>query len=255
MPCYQVLRCFDAQCGTFQSHQAKKAKRWNCTVCNQRQSLRRVYFESENPAECRKVVQTLNLRRGEQQDHSTAQRPQDRHGFSPTHCHTNDTAVAPQATGTLVGPPAPSGAGADKDISASRWSRFVDESDGEPPAPIPTPVVPQSNATQSTSLATSATSSKTAAPTRSQCPPNSSPSSSRPTIASTLPATSQASLISSLKSLNKFRASPPTSASAGTSTQALPAIGASPLAQGQASSKWGQYHGDSQSSDSDSSEG
>ncbi|KAJ1983563.1 hypothetical protein H4R33_004701 [Dimargaris cristalligena] len=69
MPLYRVLRCFDAPCGAFQVHQAKKANRWQCKICNQRQSLKRVYAESEDSAECRRVVQTLNMRRG---DHPTS---------------------------------------------------------------------------------------------------------------------------------------------------------------------------------------
>ncbi|KAJ1976575.1 hypothetical protein H4R34_003927 [Dimargaris verticillata] len=346
MPCYQVLRCFDAQCGTFQNHQAKKAKRWNCTVCNQRQSLRRVYFESENPAECRKVVQTLNLRRGEKQNQSTDQWPLDLHSASLAHDPTNGTATIPQATGTVTpDPPASSQAVTDQETSASRWSRFVDESDGEtettgdelakfttvmptdgprsrstrkrsaqpadapsnakprrqasakpsaapqkspkhashsrlkpprpgardhltqttmaafltkpepkPSAPMAVLVVPQTPSTPPISSTPNAPNHKATASTRPPCPPKPLPGSLGPTTPSVLPKNSRASLISSLKGLNKFRAPSASPASAISSKPTLPVQGATPSAQGPASSKWGQYHGDSTSSGSDSGE-
>ncbi|KAJ1920520.1 hypothetical protein IWQ60_006978 [Tieghemiomyces parasiticus] len=63
MPSFRVLKCYDDPCGTYQIHQAKKAKGWQCKVCNAKQSLKRIYYESEDAADCRQVVQALNLRR------------------------------------------------------------------------------------------------------------------------------------------------------------------------------------------------
>ncbi|XP_064181963.1 MRN complex-interacting protein [Anguilla rostrata] len=59
---FHVLRCFS--CQTFQVHQVKKSKKWNCKMCGEKQSLVKVYGRGSG-ADCRRHVQKLNSLRGE----------------------------------------------------------------------------------------------------------------------------------------------------------------------------------------------
>ncbi|XP_063301481.1 MRN complex-interacting protein [Pelobates fuscus] len=59
---FQVLRCFS--CQTFQVHQVKKSKKWNCKMCGEKQSLLKIYGQGSG-ADCRHHVQKLNLFHGE----------------------------------------------------------------------------------------------------------------------------------------------------------------------------------------------
>uniref|UniRef100_A0A3B3T2R6 MRN complex-interacting protein N-terminal domain-containing protein n=1 Tax=Paramormyrops kingsleyae TaxID=1676925 RepID=A0A3B3T2R6_9TELE len=59
---FNVLRCFS--CQTFQVHQVKKSKKWNCKMCGEKQSLLKVYGQGSG-ADCRRHVQKLNALRGE----------------------------------------------------------------------------------------------------------------------------------------------------------------------------------------------
>eukprot|EP00092_Neocalanus_flemingeri_P015187 GFUD01016404.1.p1 GENE.GFUD01016404.1~~GFUD01016404.1.p1 ORF type:complete len:218 (+),score=72.85 GFUD01016404.1:50-703(+) len=59
---FQVLRCF--KCETFQVSQVKKATKWVCKICQEKQSTKQVYSRGSG-AECRKVVQELNWKRME----------------------------------------------------------------------------------------------------------------------------------------------------------------------------------------------
>ncbi|KAM4748759.1 MRN complex-interacting protein [Rhinophrynus dorsalis] len=61
---FYVLRCFS--CQTFQVHQVKKSKKWNCKLCGEKQSLLKVYGQGSG-ADCRHHVQKLNLLQGEVQ--------------------------------------------------------------------------------------------------------------------------------------------------------------------------------------------
>ncbi|KAJ2441777.1 hypothetical protein GGF42_007180 [Coemansia sp. RSA 2424] len=65
MPNYQVVRCASDDCAKFQSQQEKKTNKWACVVCGLKQSVRRVYFQSTAPKECRPVVMELNMNRGQ----------------------------------------------------------------------------------------------------------------------------------------------------------------------------------------------
>ncbi|KAJ3215807.1 hypothetical protein HDU67_010300 [Dinochytrium kinnereticum] len=53
----QLLKPFD---------QVKKVSKWICKLCGQKQSVLRIHMEGTAP-ECRKVVQELNMRRGEKE--------------------------------------------------------------------------------------------------------------------------------------------------------------------------------------------
>ncbi|XP_066267191.1 MRN complex-interacting protein-like isoform X2 [Branchiostoma lanceolatum] len=58
---FHVIRCFS--CETFQVHQVKKSKKWNCKLCGAKQSVRKEYGRGTG-ADCRRHVQKLNMMRG-----------------------------------------------------------------------------------------------------------------------------------------------------------------------------------------------
>ncbi|KAI9138545.1 hypothetical protein BKA69DRAFT_767784 [Paraphysoderma sedebokerense] len=63
---YHVIKCFSGDCGVFQVQQVKTTtNKWTCKICQQKQSLQNVFYESSSAAECRKVCQDLNMKRGE----------------------------------------------------------------------------------------------------------------------------------------------------------------------------------------------
>ncbi|KAG5263927.1 hypothetical protein AALO_G00270190 [Alosa alosa] len=59
---FHVLRCF--ACETFQVQQVKKAKKWNCKMCGEKQSVIKEYGRGTG-VDCRQHVQKLNSLRGE----------------------------------------------------------------------------------------------------------------------------------------------------------------------------------------------
>ncbi|KAL2077652.1 hypothetical protein ACEWY4_027156 [Coilia grayii] len=59
---FHVLRCF--ACETFQVQQVKKAKKWNCKMCGEKQSVIKEYGRGTG-ADCRRHVQKLNGLRGQ----------------------------------------------------------------------------------------------------------------------------------------------------------------------------------------------
>ena len=63
MPEYIVVRCFS--CGLFGVIQKPKSSKWNCRVCNAKQSVQKEYAISFKASDLRPVVQTLNLDQGE----------------------------------------------------------------------------------------------------------------------------------------------------------------------------------------------
>ncbi|XP_034258644.1 MRN complex-interacting protein isoform X2 [Pantherophis guttatus] len=63
---FQVLRC--CSCNIFQVQQVKKSKKWNCKICDEKQSILRVFGQGSG-VDCRRHVQKLNLLQGEQ-DHT-----------------------------------------------------------------------------------------------------------------------------------------------------------------------------------------
>ncbi|XP_031571053.1 MRN complex-interacting protein-like [Actinia tenebrosa] len=61
---FNVLKCFS--CKRFQVHQVKKANKWICKVCGEKQSISRIYGQGSAP-DCRKHVQKLNKIQGERE--------------------------------------------------------------------------------------------------------------------------------------------------------------------------------------------
>ncbi|KAK3927958.1 MRN complex-interacting protein, partial [Frankliniella fusca] len=56
-----VLRCFS--CRTFQVQIVKKVPKWQCKVCNEKQSVLKVYAKGSGK-DCRQYVQDLNMQQG-----------------------------------------------------------------------------------------------------------------------------------------------------------------------------------------------
>ncbi|CAL8262317.1 unnamed protein product [Lota lota] len=66
---FHVLRCYS--CQTFQVQQVKKAKKWSCKMCGEKQSVFKEFGRGTG-AGCRRHVQELNAKRGElEQAHVT----------------------------------------------------------------------------------------------------------------------------------------------------------------------------------------
>lgn len=63
MPVYIAVRCF--QCQMFQVIQKPKSKKFKCSICNNKQSVRKVYCTSDRAKDCRIIVQQYNKRYGE----------------------------------------------------------------------------------------------------------------------------------------------------------------------------------------------
>ncbi|KAL4853313.1 MRN complex-interacting protein [Chlorella vulgaris] len=59
---FRVVQCH--QCKAFQSDLEKKAKKWQCKLCGEKQSLQRVFARSHSNKDCRLVVQQYNEARG-----------------------------------------------------------------------------------------------------------------------------------------------------------------------------------------------
>ena len=63
MPIYVAVRCFS--CEMFQVIQKPKSNKFNCRVCNEKQSVRKLYCKSDKAKDCRLVVQQYNKKHGE----------------------------------------------------------------------------------------------------------------------------------------------------------------------------------------------
>ncbi|KAH8234925.1 hypothetical protein KR032_005825 [Drosophila birchii] len=61
----RVLQCI--QCKMYQVDLVKKANKWECKICRQKQDLLKEFFRGSGP-ECRAKVQEMNLERGQQEE-------------------------------------------------------------------------------------------------------------------------------------------------------------------------------------------
>ncbi|KAJ8282921.1 hypothetical protein COCON_G00054400 [Conger conger] len=115
---FHVLRCFS--CQTFQVHQVKKSKKWNCKMCGEKQSLVKVFGRGSG-ADCRLHVQKLNSLRGELQEAEHARDPE---GEEEELQDEGDEALTCENELVQTGPVPPrlelGAAGA-----VSRWSKFL----------------------------------------------------------------------------------------------------------------------------------
>eukprot|EP00177_Eucheuma_denticulatum_P004640 GFKZ01008443.1.p1 GENE.GFKZ01008443.1~~GFKZ01008443.1.p1 ORF type:complete len:288 (-),score=35.67 GFKZ01008443.1:82-945(-) len=60
---FYAVQCF--QCKQFQVAQKRKDRKFNCKICGNKQSVRKIAARSHKAADVRKFVQQLNLRRGQ----------------------------------------------------------------------------------------------------------------------------------------------------------------------------------------------
>ncbi|GAB6023906.1 hypothetical protein CHUAL_008642 [Chamberlinius hualienensis] len=58
---FRVVRCY--KCNMFQVDQVKKAIKWNCKICHEKQSTKKIYGLGSGK-DCRSIVQKLNLEKG-----------------------------------------------------------------------------------------------------------------------------------------------------------------------------------------------
>ena len=66
---FQVLRCF--KCQTFNTDIVKKDNtKWTCKLCQEKQSVKKIYFVSDSAKDCRIAVQNLNEKRGQLEEAS-----------------------------------------------------------------------------------------------------------------------------------------------------------------------------------------
>nr|XP_054757253.1 uncharacterized protein LOC129263363 [Lytechinus pictus] len=65
---FHVIRCF--ACLVFQVHQVKKKPKWQCKMCGEKQSVRKVYGKGAGK-DCRLLVQSLNMTAGQITDEDT----------------------------------------------------------------------------------------------------------------------------------------------------------------------------------------
>mmetsp|Transcript_14214 Transcript_14214/g.19756 ORF Transcript_14214/g.19756 Transcript_14214/m.19756 type:complete len:206 (+) Transcript_14214:69-686(+) len=63
---YVAARCF--KCATFQSMRRLKLRTFKCKLCNEKQSLKKIYAISDHAKDIRKVVQDLNMHRMVEKD-------------------------------------------------------------------------------------------------------------------------------------------------------------------------------------------
>ena len=66
-----ILKCSNDECAIYQilsnSKTLQSRKKWQCKVCQLKQSLKRFYAESDNAPQLRQQCQQMNLHRGQSQ--------------------------------------------------------------------------------------------------------------------------------------------------------------------------------------------
>ncbi|KAL0480536.1 hypothetical protein AKO1_006845 [Acrasis kona] len=60
---YIAVQCFE--CRAFQVAQQTKTNKWQCKICNSKQTVRKIYAISYQAKDIRPIIQDLNLKRGE----------------------------------------------------------------------------------------------------------------------------------------------------------------------------------------------
>ncbi|KAJ3061209.1 hypothetical protein HDU98_002865 [Podochytrium sp. JEL0797] len=109
MPTFQVVRCFSDTCSMYQVKQETKSTKWKCKLCGAAQSLLKVVFASGSAAECRPVVQQLNLARGEAREAAAAALP-----------------ARPPPSSSPANKPTP------RVVGVSKWKQFDEPAQPEP---------------------------------------------------------------------------------------------------------------------------
>ncbi|KAH3748754.1 uncharacterized protein LOC127847782 [Dreissena polymorpha] len=121
---FQVLKCFN--CNTFQVHQVKKALKWACKMCGEKQSIKKVYGGGTG-AECRHHVQKLNTMRGEMTESSWQHEAQN--GSLPWQPENGDYETTAMTSTLDIGPSSDS---LDTSTSQSKkWVQFLESTNGD----------------------------------------------------------------------------------------------------------------------------
>ncbi|XP_011402494.1 PREDICTED: UPF0544 protein C5orf45 homolog [Amphimedon queenslandica] len=118
---FRVLQCYS--CKTFQVQQVKKSNKWTCKLCNEKQSVIKVYDQG-SAIDCRKQVQRLNMTRKEKDD-AIATCVQPPEGYSDVYS-TESGDDSPQLAATERQRPATILSGMN-----GRWALFADPKESE----------------------------------------------------------------------------------------------------------------------------
>ncbi|XP_043982541.1 MRN complex-interacting protein isoform X2 [Gambusia affinis] len=121
---FHVVRCF--RCQSFQVQQVKKAKKWSCKLCGEKQSLLKE-FGCGSGADCRRHVQTLNAMRGAKMEEQEAQawslceqEEEEQQEEEEEEEQQEEEEEEQQRTGDQVRP-----------AQVSRWSKYLDAPEEE----------------------------------------------------------------------------------------------------------------------------
>ncbi|XP_054879802.1 MRN complex-interacting protein-like [Poeciliopsis prolifica] len=108
---FLVVRCF--RCQSFQVQQVKKAKKWSCKLCGEKQSLLKEFGRGSG-ADCRRHVQKLNTMRGTKMEEHEA------HAWSLCEQQEEEQRPGDQVRPAQVRP-----------AQVSRWSKYLDTPEEE----------------------------------------------------------------------------------------------------------------------------
>ncbi len=127
---FQVLRCYT--CQTFQVHQVKKTLKWNCKMCGEKQSIKKVFGRGSG-ADCRKHVQKCNMLQGEVGQTEPALETEEHFSGVPHQEYDNDGNWSATQSFTENAPDFPSSAGAGQMQGNRRdmFSNRTGEEDGD----------------------------------------------------------------------------------------------------------------------------
>ncbi|KAK1126985.1 hypothetical protein K0M31_004600 [Melipona bicolor] len=100
-----ILRCYS--CKTYQVHIVKKAKKWQCKICNFKQTFKQAYFKGSGK-DCRIVVQKLNLMKEHENQENVSF-----NSNSSNHNYTNDYTKQPKSNVNVE----------------NKWAKYLDKSE------------------------------------------------------------------------------------------------------------------------------
>lgn len=121
MPIFLVYQC--AECRTFQSGQQKKnTNKFECKLCHVKQSIRKVFQESDSASDLRPIVQRLNELRGEQEQFVFRGAVDENEG---------DDSFYPEESPDLA-----YSAPVEPVARPSRWAQFLEEEPSEEPGDL-----------------------------------------------------------------------------------------------------------------------
>ncbi|CAI5766727.1 Hypothetical predicted protein [Podarcis lilfordi] len=108
---FQVLRC--CFCNVFQVQQIKKSQKWNCKVCDEKQSILKIFGQGSG-SDCRRHVQKLNLLQGQVEQEPTEM------------LRSKEEPIKRDGENTIVKLEENSGRQEEKVKLVSRWTKYLD---------------------------------------------------------------------------------------------------------------------------------